>query len=110
MNTNDIKEIDEIYDAATEMENLLRVISNRHRIMIICRLMQEDEINVTELNKGIQITQSALSQHLAVLRRANLVNTRRASQVIYYSISDDKLKEMMPVLTSIFHCTMPQPK
>ena len=67
---------------------LLKAMSHKSRLMIMCSLYQ-DELSVGELNKIIPISQSALSQHLAALRQAHLVETRRKSQTIYYRISSD---------------------
>lgn len=99
----DTIEIKQIYEAASDMERILRIMSNRYRIMVICKLMEQEQC-VTDLNKGLNITQSALSQHLSLLRSADLVNTRRDKQTIYYSIKDEKLKDLMQALSNIFHC------
>lgn len=99
----ELVEIKKIYDAASDMERILRIMSNRYRIMVICKLMEEEKC-VTDLNEGLNITQSALSQHLSLLRSAGLVNTRRDKQTIYYSIKDEKLKDLMMALSNIFQC------
>lgn len=65
---------------------LLRVMANKHRLRVLCLLIGGEK-SVGELNAMIPVSQSVLSQHLAVLRRARLVHTRREAQAIYYSVS-----------------------
>ena len=82
---------------ASVVANLLKQMSNANRLMILCAL-SEQEMSVSDLNSQIPLSQSALSQHLAKLRDASLVKTRRESQTIYYSIADEKLLNVMQVL------------
>ena len=60
---------------------LLKAMSNQHRLMILCQLVPGEKC-VSELEEIIGLSQSALSQHLARLRRDNLVSTRREAQTI----------------------------
>lgn len=69
---------------AAEAERLLRTLANRHRLMILCALA-DGELSVGALNARVALSQSALSQHLALLRRDGLVSTRRVAQTIYYA-------------------------
>jgi DNA-binding transcriptional ArsR family regulator len=64
---------------------LLKAMANPHRLIVLCALC-EGELSVGALNERIALSQSALSQHLAVLREDGLVATRRESQTIYYRI------------------------
>ena len=64
---------------------MLKAIANESRLLILCHL-EGKEMSVTELNDHLELSQSALSQHLAVLRKNELVTTRRESQTIYYSL------------------------
>jgi len=82
---------------------LLKTVGNPYRLMILCTLANE-ELSVGELNQGIDISQSPLSQHLAVLRRAGLVKTRREAQTIYYSLNGDAVQKLMKCLHDIY-CT-----
>ncbi|MEH6823450.1 MAG: metalloregulator ArsR/SmtB family transcription factor [Motiliproteus sp.] len=72
-------------DHASQAAHFLKAIANENRLMILCHLYDK-ELSVTELNQHLDLSQSALSQHLAILRRDGLVTTRRASQTIYYSL------------------------
>ena len=66
-----------------QAEQLLKILANKNRLMILCSL-QDKEMSVSQLNEAVPLAQSALSQHLAALRKANVVATRRESQTIYY--------------------------
>lgn len=85
--------------AHDEAITFLRAIGNDVRLAIL-RLLAEhsDEWSVTEINSRIRLSQSALSQHLAVLRSANLVETRRESQTIYYRLSDHRVLRQLELL------------
>lgn len=86
-----------IYAHADEATRQLKALSNVNRLMILC-ILCEKELSVTELNELVDISQSALSQHLARLRDDKIVQTRRQSQTIYYSIADGVAKEIIHVL------------
>lgn len=78
-------------------------MANKSRLMILCHLV-EGEKSVAELQEYVGLGQSALSQHLAILRNENIVETRRSSQSIYYSLSSDEAKAMMTTLYELY-CT-----
>lgn len=74
--------------------DVLKAMANERRVQIIdCLSMQER--NVSELEKMMQISQSALSQHLAILRHTHIVRTRRKAQTIFYSINNHKTLEIL---------------
>jgi DNA-binding transcriptional ArsR family regulator len=86
---------------AGKAASLLRAMSNEHRLMILCRL-NVGEANVGELRTNTSLSQSALSQHLAVLRDDDLVSTRREGQTIYYSLGDPAVARIIEALVSIY--------
>lgn len=79
---------------------LLKALSNEKRLQISC-VLNHGEKAVGELEKIIGLSQSALSQHLARLRRDNIVKTRREAQTIYYSLGDPSVKKLMLALCDI---------
>ncbi|HEY8191139.1 MAG TPA: metalloregulator ArsR/SmtB family transcription factor [Alphaproteobacteria bacterium] len=81
--------------------NLLKALSNERRLKIVCSLY-EGEKSVSELEDVIGLSQSALSQHLARLRRDGIVITRRSAQTIYYSLQDKATKCVLACLHEIF--------
>lgn len=76
---------------------LLKALANEQRLMILCNLV-EGPLSVSELNGRVELSQSALSQHLAVLREANVVATTRESQTIYYSLPEGVATQIITVL------------
>ncbi|WP_447528903.1 ArsR/SmtB family transcription factor [Vreelandella sp. TE19] len=76
---------------------LLKALANEKRLQILC-LLTEKELSVTQINQQLVLSQSALSQHLAILRRDNLVQTRRSSQTIFYSLKSESAKAVLSAL------------
>lgn len=92
---------DELKAHAGEATRLLKALANESRLMIMCNL-SETELTVGQLNELIPLSQSALSQHLALLRRDGLVKTRRQAQTIYYSLVDGPASQVIGVLHDIY--------
>lgn len=80
---------------------LLRALANERRLMILCQLT-EGERSVGELQPMVGVSQSALSQHLAVLRDEGLVATRRQGQTVWYRIDDPAAVRVVATLAEIF--------
>ncbi|UYF98409.1 MULTISPECIES: ArsR/SmtB family transcription factor [unclassified Halomonas] len=76
---------------------LLKALANEKRLQILC-LLAEAELSVTQINQQLALSQSALSQHLAILRRDGLVQTRRESQTIYYSLKSESARAILSAL------------
>lgn len=83
--------------AADAASDLLKALANRHRLLILCQLI-EGERSVGELAAFLGIRDSTVSQHLAILRRDDLVDARRDGQTIWYSISSTPARELVQVL------------
>lgn len=81
---------------------LLKALANERRLYILCYLLNEGEMCVGEMNKKLGLSQSALSQHLAWLRKDNLVTTRKEAQTVFYSLQSDEVKEMIHLLNNIY--------
>jgi ArsR family transcriptional regulator, virulence genes transcriptional regulator len=93
---------------ADDAARLLKALSNRSRLMVLCSLA-EGELTVGEINARVPLSQSALSQHLAVLRHDGLVHTRRAAQTIHYSLADGPAGRIIETLHEIYcGATTPQ--
>ncbi len=86
---------------AEEACNFLKSIANPKRMMILC-MLSEEEMPVHAINEKLNIAQSALSQHLSALRKADLVTTRRDSQHIYYRLKGDKTERIILLLQDMF--------
>lgn len=86
---------------ARRASTLLKAMSNERRLLILCYLA-EGEKSVGELEDLVDLSQSALSQHLARLRRDKLVRTRRSAQNIYYSLNGHEAQTVMATLHSLY--------
>jgi DNA-binding transcriptional ArsR family regulator len=86
---------------AADAVSLLKGLANESRLMIVC-VLAEGELSVGQLNQRIKLSQSALSQHLAVLREQGLVQTRRESQTIYYRLADSAALGIIGLLHDVY--------
>ena len=86
---------------ATQVAALLRAISHEARLLVLCELAN-GERSAGELVEHSGLSQSALSQHLAKLRKEGLVATRREAQVIHYRIADLRAQHVLQVLHDIY--------
>ncbi len=93
-----------IQENARRASTLLKAMSNQHRLMILCQLVPGEKC-VGELEKVVGLSQSALSQHLARLRRDNLVQTRREAQTIYYQLSGEEASAVIETLYGLYCVT-----
>ncbi len=84
-----------------EAATFLKALANDQRLLILCCLI-DGAISVGEINDRVSLSQSALSQHLGVLREAGLVTTNRKSQTIYYSLAQGPALGIMEILYSAF--------
>ena len=93
--------IEELTKKSEEAASLMGLLANPQRLRILCEL-QGGERSVGELEAVVDLSQSALSQHLAKLRAAEVVKTRRDAQTIHYSLSDERLSRLLAVMYEIF--------
>ena len=87
---------------AAGVAGILRVLANERRLMILCRLVECGEANVSTLAETVGLSQSALSQHLAKMRAEGLVTFRRESQTLWYRIADPRVEELFATLHKLF--------
>ena len=87
--------------AISAAARLLKALGNEKRLEILFYLRSQER-NVGELEKLVGLSQSALSQHLAILRAENLVKTRRFAQTIYYSILSDRVLRVLTLLDEMY--------
>ncbi|MGB0747897.1 MAG: ArsR/SmtB family transcription factor [Magnetospiraceae bacterium] len=99
-------DLNELQENAQRASALLKAMSNQHRLLILCQLIHEER-SVGELERMIGLSQSALSQHLARLRRDRLVKTRRQAQTIYYSLAGDEASAVIQTLYGLY-CAAPE--
>lgn len=93
-------------DAVRDASSLLKAMSNERRLLILCHLSR-GERSVGELCDLVDVSQSALSQHLAKLRHDNLVRTRREAQTIYYSLQGEAVQQILGTLYGLYCADTP---
>lgn len=94
--------INALADQADEVARLLKLMGNGNRLRILCQLAMEPEKSVNSLAETLDISQSALSQHLAKMREDELVHGRREAQTIFYSLADKNAQRILSVLKDIY--------
>lgn len=97
----------EMNAAAEEASGLLKSLANRHRLLIVCQLV-ERERSVGELAALLDLRASTVSQHLALMRKDGLVAPRRDGQTIWYSIASAPARKVLGTLYSVY-CCAPKP-
>lgn len=95
------KAMRELESRAGEAAELLKLLANDQRLIILCRL-SNGEMSVSELGEHVSLAQSALSQHLAKLRAQGLVSTRREGQSIYYRLANARAQKLVGALCDLY--------
>lgn len=93
--------LDQLQVSARKASALLKAMSNEHRLLILCQLVGGEK-SVGELVRLIGLSQSALSQHLARLRRDGVVRTRREAQTIFYTLASQEALSILERLAAIY--------
>lgn len=87
---------------AAQAAVMLRAVGNEHRLLVLCLLIEYGELSVGELLTHIDLSQSALSQHLAKMRDEELVTYRREAQSLYYRIGNRDVEKLVATLKDIY--------
>jgi DNA-binding transcriptional ArsR family regulator len=102
----DLGRLAEMHAHAGEAARLMKALGNEQRLLILCNLL-ERPLSVGELNERVHLSQSALSQHLAVLREQRLVQTRREAQSILYWLPPGPVTRVLGLLQEMY-CSVPE--
>jgi DNA-binding transcriptional ArsR family regulator len=94
--------IAELERKAGEAAGLLKLLANENRLLILCRLVVAGEMSVGDLAEAVDLSQSALSQHLAKMREDGLVVTRREAQTVFYRIANPNAARLLALLKNIY--------
>lgn len=94
--------IEKMQQQADHAVVLLKALANERRLFILCHLLNDGEMCVGEMNKKLGLSQSALSQHLAWLRKDNLVCTRKEAQTVYYSLKSEQVISLIKTLDTMY--------
>ena len=98
--------MDELQANALRVAQLLKTMANPARLVILCQLA-DGERSVGDLARAVGLSQSAISQHLAVLRKGAAVTSRRDGQTVFYSLASDEVVALMGMLHGLFCSTAP---
>lgn len=93
--------IERMQAAADRASGLLKAMANRHRLLILCQLVERGR-SVGELAEFLDIRDSGVSQHLAILRKDGLVTARRDGQTIWYTIASAEARALLSTLYDVF--------
>lgn len=88
-------------ESAGRAATLLRLLANEKRLMILCQLA-DGEMAVGDIQSHVGLSQSALSQHLALLRTEGIVATRREGQAVFYRLDDPAAMRVIETLAELF--------
>ena len=91
-----------LQEGAAEAAALLKTIGNENRLLVLCLLIQVEEMSVGDILQHIPLSQSALSQHLGRMREAGLVSYRRDAQTLYYRIANPDVGKIIATLKEIY--------
>jgi DNA-binding transcriptional ArsR family regulator len=89
-------------EKAKKIAELLKVLANESRLLILCELIEEPKTVSRLAEKIPNITQSALSQHLALLKAHRILDFSKSGQSITYSIADDRVEKVIDVLKKYY--------
>jgi len=90
-----------IHEKAAEVSELLKLMAHADRMVVLC-LLSTGEMSVSELREHTNLSQSAFSQHLGVLRKNKLVKIRKESQQVFYSLADGRVSLILSALQQAF--------
>ena len=99
----------ELQRDARRVASLLKAMSNPARLIILCQIA-EGERSVGELERAVGLSQSSISQHLAVLRAQTVVSGRRVGQTGLYSLASEEVTALMSTLHGVFCGQSPAPR
>ena len=98
----DAADLKKLARQAGDAAQLMKLLGNEKRLLVLCFLAARGEMTVGELVGVAKLSQSALSQHLARLRADGLVTFRRTSQTLHYRVADKRAMRIMQVLKEIY--------
>lgn len=93
--------IEQMKTNAIEVSELLKTLAHPERLMVLCQLIN-GEVGVGQLQQSSMLSQSAFSQHLTVMRKHGIIQARKESQQVFYSLSDSRIAQLIQSLQTVF--------
>lgn len=87
---------------AGEVAAMLKALANPKRLLILCKLVEHGRLSAGQIGDAVGLSQSAASQHLAVMRDEQLIGFEREGQTLHYRIADERLKALLDSLYQIY--------
>ncbi|WP_421723536.1 ArsR/SmtB family transcription factor [Bauldia sp.] len=98
----DPADIHVLTEQAGEAARMLKLLANERRLLVLCELARAGEMTVGNLATAVGLSQSALSQHLSLMRESGIVGYRRDGQTLHYTIADPTVSELLTTLRNIY--------
>lgn len=95
-------EAEALRERSAEVAATMRLLGNEKRLLALCLLAQSGEMSAGALGDAVGLSQSALSQHLALLREEGLVTARRAAQTQHYRLADARVGALLAALHDVY--------
>jgi DNA-binding transcriptional ArsR family regulator len=99
----------DLADKAGDASRLMKLLANERRLLLMCRLASAGEMCVHTLAEAVGLSQSALSQHLALMRAEGLVAFRRDGHTLHYRVADPAAGRLLAMLKDIYCCEKTNP-
>ncbi len=93
--------MEEMKERARDVADLLKVLSNENRLLILCELSKEPQ-SVSKLQKNLSISQSGISQHLSILKANGILDYDKKAQTIIYNIKDERIVKLLDVIKETY--------
>lgn len=94
-------DVEEMAERSQVLAQILKKMSHPERLVVLCQLV-EGEMGVAELQKRTTLSQSAFSQHLALLRKQGIVKVRKEAHQVFYSLADSQVACLLTCMHKIF--------
>ncbi len=91
----------EMKDKAKDMADLLKVLGNENRLLILCELSKGPQ-SVNSLLENLQISQSGISQHLSILKAKGILEYDKKAQTIFYSVKDERVLKLLHTIKETY--------
>ena len=98
----DRKSLDALTKQAADAARMLKLLGNKYRLLCLCFLLTRGEMTAGELVTAAGLSQSAMSQHLAMLREDGIVAYRREAQTLHYRVADPRAERILGLLKELY--------
>jgi ArsR family transcriptional regulator len=99
---NDVLDLSGLEAKASEVAAILKTLANPRRLLILCRLAERGSASVNALAAAVGLSQSALSQHLGLMRDEGIIGFDRVGQTLNYRIADPRVGALLDTLHSLY--------